>query len=318
MDALVTVIIPAYNEEKYLGEAIDSIINQTYKNWELFIINDGSTDNTESVAKQYVLLDDRIKYYSYEVNRGLSFARNYGTERANGKYICVFGGDDVAYPNMLEKQVLYLENNPECIHIQGTHDTMDENGNVLSHIKNRCDSDKEIRAFQLFGNCICDGGSLLRKSVLDENSIQADVNARCSQDYYLWLHLLPYGKFECINDTTFKYRVGHQSNTQKKVKESPEWYDELMKSILSFAWESRGFLMSKEDIDFIYTYIYNKNILWRISDILLCRRLYKKIKVQVNELELLEKDLILRDFRKECILIDIVFVRSTIKRLIKR
>lgn len=318
MDALVTVIIPAYNEEKYLGEAIDSIINQTYKNWELFIINDGSTDNTENVAKQYVLLDDRIKYYSYEVNRGLSFARNYGTERANGKYICVFGGDDVAYPNMLEKQVLYLENNPECIHIQGTHDTMDENGNVLSHIKNRCDSDKEIRAFQLFGNCICDGGSLLRKSVLDENSIQADVNARCSQDYYLWLHLLPYGKFECINDTTFKYRVGHQSNTQKKVKESPEWYDELMKSILSFAWESRGFLMSKEDIDFIYTYIYNKNILWRISDILLCRRLYKKIKVQVNELELLEKDLILRDFRKECILIDIVFVRSTIKRLIKR
>lgn len=314
MSALVTVIIPAYNEEKYLGEAIESIINQTYQNWELLIINDGSTDNTENVANHYVSLDHRIKYYSYNGNRGLSFARNYGTERAQGKYVCVFGGDDVAYPRMLEAQVEYLESNPECIHIQGTHDTMDENGVILGHTRNKCDSDIKIRAYQLFGNCVADGASLFRKSVLVDNSVQADVNARCSQDYYLWLHLLPYGKFECIDEPTFKYRVAYQSKTQKYIKKNPEWYDDFMQQIFAYAWDSRGFSVSKEDIWFIYTYIYKKAILWRVSDFLYSIKLFKKIKKQAKMLNLPEKMQILHYYKSEIVL---TYASSAKKMLIQ-
>jgi len=115
-EPLVSIIMPVYNGEKYIKEAIDSVINQTYKNWELIIVNDGSKDNTEEIIKSYN--DKRIKYF-YQENKGVSAARNKALEVAKGKYITFLDSDDYLPPNSIKARVEYLEKNPDIDIVDG-------------------------------------------------------------------------------------------------------------------------------------------------------------------------------------------------------
>ena len=108
---LISIILPVYNVDKYLKKSIESIVNQTYSNFEILIINDGSTDNSEEICKEYICKDERIKYF-YQENRGVSAARNYGIDMSEGEFIIFIDSDDYLEPDMLEK--LYknvLDNN---------------------------------------------------------------------------------------------------------------------------------------------------------------------------------------------------------------
>lgn len=93
MDDLITIVVPVYNVEKYLGRCLDSILEQTYRNLEIILVNDGSTDGSESICKQYLSMDDRLRYI-YQHNQGLAAARNAGIDRATGKYIAFVDSDD--------------------------------------------------------------------------------------------------------------------------------------------------------------------------------------------------------------------------------
>lgn len=104
---LISVILPAYNAERYLSEAIDSVLNQTYTNFELIIINDGSTDKTEEIILSY--LDPRIRYVKNEQNLKLIKTLNKGIDLAKGKYIARMDADDISLPTRLEKEVEFLE-----------------------------------------------------------------------------------------------------------------------------------------------------------------------------------------------------------------
>lgn len=100
-DTLITIIIPIYNTEKYLKRCIESTLQQTYANLEIILVNDGSTDNSDNICKQYAKVDKRIKYY-YKKNGGLSDARNFGLSKANGEYIGFIDSDDWIAPDMYE------------------------------------------------------------------------------------------------------------------------------------------------------------------------------------------------------------------------
>src|ERR1700752_3699749 len=108
---LVSIIIPCYNAEKYIDRSIESILNQTYKDFEIIIINDGSTDNSEEVIKKYLTLDNRVKYLK-QVNQGVSATRNKGIELAKGEILAFLDSDDVWEPENLEIKVDALLNNP--------------------------------------------------------------------------------------------------------------------------------------------------------------------------------------------------------------
>lgn len=108
----VSVVIPCYNQAHYLDEALQSIIHQTHKNWECIIVNDGSTDHTESVVKKWELKDVRFKYISKK-NGGLSSARNAGLKLASGNYIQFLDADDVLAPTKLEESLAALKNTPK-------------------------------------------------------------------------------------------------------------------------------------------------------------------------------------------------------------
>ena len=109
---LVSVIVPCYNQAEYLPEALQSVLDQDYPYWECIIVNDGSTDNTEDVAKQWATKDHRFKYYS-KVNGGLSDTRNFGIEKSEGAYILPLDADDKISSNYLKEAIKIFINNPK-------------------------------------------------------------------------------------------------------------------------------------------------------------------------------------------------------------
>lgn len=112
----ISIVMPAYNCEKYVSESIKSVINQTHKNWELIVINDGSMDNTLSVISKIAIKDSRIRILNNSSNMGVSETRNRGIEQSNGNWIAFLDSDDVWETSKLEKQVdLANEKNAEFI-----------------------------------------------------------------------------------------------------------------------------------------------------------------------------------------------------------
>lgn len=110
---ILSLIMPCYNQAQYIDEAIQSVIRQTYKDWELIIVDDGSTDDSFSIAKSYAQSDIRIKAFSQD-NGGPSKARNNGVKRSSGKYIMFFDSDDRLAPQYLERGIQYMTSHPEC------------------------------------------------------------------------------------------------------------------------------------------------------------------------------------------------------------
>ena len=107
---LCSIIMPAYNSEKYISEAIESVLKQTYTNWELLIVNDCSTDNTEEIIKSYQQRKTKIKLINQKENQGAANARNTGIQNAKGKYIAFLDADDIWREEKLQKQIQILQN----------------------------------------------------------------------------------------------------------------------------------------------------------------------------------------------------------------
>ena len=108
----VSVILSVYNGEKYLAEAIDSILAQTFSDFELIIVDDGSSDSTASIARAYAQRDSRIRFMQLARNMGLADARNHGIAAARGEFATMMDADDISLPQRLEKQVGFLRANP--------------------------------------------------------------------------------------------------------------------------------------------------------------------------------------------------------------
>lgn len=135
--SLVSIIVPCYNQAHYLSEALESVLTQSYPNWECIIVNDGSTDDTEIVALEWTKKDDRFKYVKKE-NGGLSSARNVGLNAAAGEYIQLLDADDLIEVDKLKYQTTYLQDNGESVDI------------VVSGYRYFYDSD-DLHSLQIFG-----------------------------------------------------------------------------------------------------------------------------------------------------------------------
>jgi len=124
----ISVVMAVYNAELFLIESIDSILNQTFDNFELIIINDGSTDGTKNIIESYD--DDRIHLICQD-NKGLAKSLNVGINKANSDIIARMDGDDICYPNRFQEQIKYLNNNKNCIIIGSNANVIDQSGNYV-------------------------------------------------------------------------------------------------------------------------------------------------------------------------------------------
>ena len=138
----VTVVIPVYNREKYVCEAIESVLDQTFADFELLVIDDGSTDRSREAVQSYH--DPRIRLMSNEKNEGIPKTRNKGIGLARGEYLAFLDSDDRAYPERLAKQVAFLDRHPDYAAVGAWIDWMDEEGRPLGRIKRKAVSPDEI------------------------------------------------------------------------------------------------------------------------------------------------------------------------------
>lgn len=118
-DPLVSIIVPFWNGERFLEEAVLSVLGQSYESWELFLVDDGSTDASAPIARGFAERDARIRYLGHRENRGKSVSRNRGIQSASGKYIAFLDADDVWLPRILEEQVSILESYPQAVMVYG-------------------------------------------------------------------------------------------------------------------------------------------------------------------------------------------------------
>ena len=209
----VSVLMPIYNTpHQYLKEAIESILGQTFRDFELVIINDASADKElEKIVKSYN--DSRIKYYENEKNLGISGTRNKLIDLAAGEYLAVFDHDDVSLPKRLEKQVAFLDENPD-VGVVGCWFKYDK----VDNVQMLPTSNREIKK-QLFINCCMSHPStMIRKSVLEVNNIRYEALYSPAEDYALWCRLISKTKFANIPEVLFIYR-NYNENTSHTQRE---------------------------------------------------------------------------------------------------
>lgn len=200
----VSIIIPAYNQSKYLEFALESVLHQTFTNWECIIVNDGSTDYTEEIAKKYADHDKRFRYIKQE-NMGLSAARNTGLQLSQGKYIGFLDSDDTWEPITLEKTVDFLEKHPSVDIVNGAWDLIDEEGKNISR---KFGPIKSTNYFDdlLFKNLFPVHTLLSRRTVFDQCGY-FDARLRALEDWDMWMRAASHGfKFGHIMNLIAHYR----------------------------------------------------------------------------------------------------------------
>ncbi|CVK16281.1 Glycosyl transferase family 2 [Apibacter mensalis] len=222
---LVSIIIPTYNVEKYIEQGIDSLLNQTYSNLEILIIDDCSTDNTPAILEKKYTKNKKIKIIEKSENLGPANSRNIGIQQAHGKYIALLDGDDYYAVDKIEKQVQVMESNPDvavCSTFLYTFGLEEKEIRFpISHI--------EIKDQQLLGCPVAHPATMFRTSYIRENNLYYNENLRFSEDYDLFIRvLLQGGKFMTIPEALYFYRLtGNQASftrhNNKILKNEKQW-----------------------------------------------------------------------------------------------
>jgi len=214
---LVSVILPTYNRERYIKRAIESVLNQTCKNIELIIIDDGSTDKTSEIISEFSKKDPRIAILTNETNLGLVRSLNKGIGKAQGKYIARLDDDDYwCDKEKLDKQVRFLEAHSEYILVGGGVIRVDESGKeIVRHLLS--ESDGEIRKLILFDNVFAHPTVVFRKSAW-ELAGGFDENLPFSEDWDLWLRFGKLGKFYNFQEYFTCYLQGKQNISNFNIR----------------------------------------------------------------------------------------------------
>ena len=194
MHPFFSIIIPTYNRAAMIELAINSILTQTFQDFEILVVDDGSKDDTESIIKN--IPDKRIKYFK-KINEERSIARNFGIKKAEGSYINFLDSDDKFYPHHLETayQLLSKNNFPEIGHLG--YEMIDGKGNVLLQ---RADFSDNIEESMLEENILHGNAIFIRRSIAIQYPFINDKNAVVSEDWYVWMRLI--ARYKVFYDNT--------------------------------------------------------------------------------------------------------------------
>lgn len=247
----VSVVMSVYNGGAYLAEAIESILSQTYINFEFIIVNDGSTDDSYALLKKYQEKDKRIILISRE-NKGLIFSLNEGISLAKGEYIARMDADDVSLPERFEEQVKILDKKQDVV-VCGSWRT-DIRPPLNERITKYFINDREIKAHLVMSSCFAHPAVMIRKRVLFANNIRYDPRFKSVEDYHLWTQLARLGKFYNIPKPLLKYRILEASVTRIAERDSEKRYL-LSKDVYQEAMGLVGMSLSEADkrLHFIIT-----------------------------------------------------------------
>lgn len=207
--------MPVYNGEKFLKVAIESILNQTYTDFELIIINDGSTDQSVEIINSYH--DKRISFVENDANKGIFYTRNRLFDEAKGKYIAILDCDDYAEPTRLEKQVEFLDNNG-TFGLVGSWITLIDDENKIKGAWQLEHRPERISAKLLFNNQFAQSSIMMRREFAD---LKYREDYPPAEDYDLWIRIAHKTRVINLTESLVKYRI-HETNISKTQSERAE------------------------------------------------------------------------------------------------
>ena len=232
MSALVSIIMPSYNTAPYIAESINSVVAQTYEDWELIIVDDASTDNTDEVVKDVILsgaqaeskdLSSKIHYLKNDRNRGAAYSRNRALREAKGKWIAFLDSDDLWTPDKLEKQIAFMTKNGYAFSYT-RYGEMDENGNPTGTVVS---GPKRITKTGMFNYCW--PGCL---TVMYDREVVGDIQIaeiQKNNDYAMWLKICRKADCYLLDENLARYRkrtgsithACHPERSEAKSKDLP-------------------------------------------------------------------------------------------------
>jgi glycosyltransferase involved in cell wall biosynthesis len=239
----VSIIISAYNHEKFLKDTVSSLIKQTFSDFEIILIDNGSNDSTYKICKSFS--DSRIKVFQIKKNIGFAYALNYAFEKCQGEYISLFTSDDISLPDKLKKQVKYLDDHPEIGAVFSKAQMIDEDGNNTKHNYNEVFDQVNRSRYEWLnyffnkGNCLCFSSALIRKSVYKEIGLE-NMTMTQLHDFDLWKRLCLKYEIYIFQENLIKFRI---RNDNKNA--SAPTIDNQFRSIFEFSHILKNYLKIK-------------------------------------------------------------------------
>lgn len=211
----VTVLMAVWNESDNICDAIDSIINQTYNNWDLLVIDDCSTDCTQRLLLQYEKQDSRITVIRNSKNLGLARSLNIGLRAAKGDLIARMDGDDTCFPERLDKQVHFMKHNPRIDVLGSGAELVNKNGKTVGFV---CmpETHQEIYSSIYKKNPFIHSSVIMRKEFIARSKGYAN-HLRRKQDYVLWAKMLKSSKYHNIPDILIRYQTNSYIRPLKTI-----------------------------------------------------------------------------------------------------
>lgn len=206
---IVSVILSVFNADIYLAESIESILSQSFVDFEFIIINDGSTDNSLAIIEEYQQKDQRIILINRK-NKGLIHSLNEGIERSTGKYILRMDADDISHPDRISIQVEFMDKHPSVVICGSWVEHFDGESRIIKYPI----SDNEIKEYFIFQSPFAHPAVIMKSETFHrKNGVRYNEKYQHAEDYKLWFDLMPYGKFANIPQCLLRYRVSSNQIT---------------------------------------------------------------------------------------------------------
>ena len=277
----ISVVMSAYNAEKFIKEAIDSILSQTFPDFEFIIINDTSTDSTGSIIESY--RDPRILLINNEKNMGLTKSLNIGLNKARGTYIVRMDADDISFPQRFQKQFDFMEQNPDVDVCGSWYEFFGGKTGIVKHPL----SSEKIKATLFFYNCIAHPTVMIRKESFEKYNIRYDEEFFYAQDYELWCREIDRLNFANIPEVLLKYRVTDKQTSTDNLYEQIQNTDKVLIRNL----EKKGLFLTEREKQLFCDYLVREGRLKDRFAILEIGNIVKKIR-EVDEFNKYFKDIL--------------------------
>ena len=241
--------MPNYNYSQYLNYAIQSVVNQTFNDWELIIIDDGSTDSSKNIILEYAKLDDRIKFIFNNKNKGIAYSCNEGIRASKGDYILMMASDDMLKDNLLKIGVKVLDTYKNCSAIIIEGEVIDEENNRLNILFSDLHRKPKITYGRFFkellkGNFVCTG--MFKREYVHRYGIYYNANFTYLNDWLFWLQLAYVGNFFYIEEPLYLYRIHTNSTSFTHMKEHIKEAEHVFDFIV------RNYCLSRDEKSIIY------------------------------------------------------------------
>ena len=247
---LVSVVMPVYNGEKYLREAVESILSQTFSDFEFIIVDDASTDSTSEILAEYAALDSRIKVLQNQTNQRPSNSANRAISLARGRYIARMDADDVAFPNRIAEQLRTFEAHPNAVFVGSGYEDIDTEGKST---KTTIEGGTmwECAWISLFRMPVVHSTAIIRTDIITDNSLKYDDQYDGAADFEFFHKLLRYGDGVCTQKKLLKYRTHNENvSTKKNEKQRQSTFKAGIKNTIKIFPN-----ISREELESLYGFL---------------------------------------------------------------